>query len=370
MSKELVSALVQLGAERGIDRESVLLAAEPDGEALTDDQVIGFCFLLIIAGNETTTKLIGNTLLALQRHPVERAKVVADRGRIPDAVEEALSVNTHESERNGPNRVLERGLEAFGLWVEQLVAELRSRRGHGLEPVCFVDDDPAKHGLDIHGVPVVGAPELMPQLAEKFGVSEVILALPSNSAKRIREVSALAARQGLRVLRRLGYGQPLHRNRIVEAQRAADAVNLIEDVQHRVGLSLLRLNAQGSLHLSEASCDHPRLRSRADVIDQSGQRAHAVRGQPAVDGAFHLRTIAHHHKFLIQKGDDRVLAGDWIGARRAHQCHTAIIFSRESCHGGHGCQQLRLEAATPGGAAILRIQAVLLPVQTLVLNGH
>ena len=29
---------------------------------------------------------------------------------------------------------------------EQLVAELRSRRGHGLEPVCFVDDDPAKHG--------------------------------------------------------------------------------------------------------------------------------------------------------------------------------------------------------------------------------
>jgi len=83
---------------------------------------------------------------------------------------------------------------------EQLVAELRSRRGHGLEPVCFVDDDPAKHGLDIHGVPVVGAPELMPQLAEKFGVSEVILALPSNSAKRIREVSALAARQGLRVL--------------------------------------------------------------------------------------------------------------------------------------------------------------------------
>jgi len=83
---------------------------------------------------------------------------------------------------------------------EQLVAELRSRRGHGLEPVCFVDDDKAKHGLDIHGLPVVGAPERIPQLVEKYGVTEVILALPSNTAKRIREISALATRSGLRVL--------------------------------------------------------------------------------------------------------------------------------------------------------------------------
>jgi FlaA1/EpsC-like NDP-sugar epimerase len=82
---------------------------------------------------------------------------------------------------------------------EQLVAELRSRRGHGLEPVCFVDDDLAKHGLSIHGLPVAGSPEAIPQLVDKFGVTEVILALPSNSAKRIREISAIASRRGLRV---------------------------------------------------------------------------------------------------------------------------------------------------------------------------
>jgi cytochrome P450 len=51
---------------------------------------VGFCFLLIIAGNETTTKLLGNCLLALQRFPSERAKVLADRARLPDAVEETL----------------------------------------------------------------------------------------------------------------------------------------------------------------------------------------------------------------------------------------------------------------------------------------
>lgn len=72
------------------DLTSALLAAEIDGERLTDQDVIGFCFLLIIAGNETTTKLLGNALLALQRFPAERAKLLADHARIPDAIEEVL----------------------------------------------------------------------------------------------------------------------------------------------------------------------------------------------------------------------------------------------------------------------------------------
>jgi FlaA1/EpsC-like NDP-sugar epimerase len=82
----------------------------------------------------------------------------------------------------------------------QLVSELLSRRGHGIEPVCFLDDDAAKHNLHIHGVPVIGAPERMPELAEKYGVTEIILALPATSVRRIREVSALASASNLRVL--------------------------------------------------------------------------------------------------------------------------------------------------------------------------
>jgi cytochrome P450 len=74
----------------GDDFTAALIAAEADGEQLDDLQVVGFCFLLIIAGNETTTKLLGNCLLALQRFPSERAKVLADSTRIPDAVEETL----------------------------------------------------------------------------------------------------------------------------------------------------------------------------------------------------------------------------------------------------------------------------------------
>ncbi len=72
------------------DLAAALVAAEADGEHLRDDQVVGFLFLLIIAGNETTTKLLGNCLMAMQRFPRERAKVLGDAARIPDAIEEIL----------------------------------------------------------------------------------------------------------------------------------------------------------------------------------------------------------------------------------------------------------------------------------------
>jgi cytochrome P450 len=72
------------------DLTTALCMAGAGDDALSDQQVVGFCFLLIIAGNETTTKLLANCLLALQRFPGERAKVANDPGRIPDAVEEIL----------------------------------------------------------------------------------------------------------------------------------------------------------------------------------------------------------------------------------------------------------------------------------------
>ena len=82
----------------------------------------------------------------------------------------------------------------------QLAAGLLSRRGHGIEPACYLDDDLGKHDLRIHGIPVIGAPERMAELGGKYGVTEIILALPTNSVRRIREVSALAGAHNLRVL--------------------------------------------------------------------------------------------------------------------------------------------------------------------------
>ncbi len=65
------------GRRTGIAPDDLTDRAVPAGyrrRALSDQQVVGFCFLLIIAGNETTTKLLANCLLALQQYPSERGQ--------------------------------------------------------------------------------------------------------------------------------------------------------------------------------------------------------------------------------------------------------------------------------------------------------
>jgi cytochrome P450 len=96
---------------RGDDLAEALNAAEIDGDRLGDEQIVGFLFLLIIAGNETTTKLLGNCLLALQRYPSERAKVQADLGKIPAAVEEILR---YEGSTQAMARTLTTDVELHG----------------------------------------------------------------------------------------------------------------------------------------------------------------------------------------------------------------------------------------------------------------
>jgi cytochrome P450 len=67
------------------------IAAEQDGEtALTIREVIQFVMLLLVAGNETTTNLIGNAVTALLDHPDQLRRVAADPSLVPGAIEEAL----------------------------------------------------------------------------------------------------------------------------------------------------------------------------------------------------------------------------------------------------------------------------------------
>ena len=71
-----------------------LAAVDVDGRPLTDDELLGFCLLFVLAGHETTTKLVANAVELLSRHPDARRAVVADPGRIPDALEEVLRFHT------------------------------------------------------------------------------------------------------------------------------------------------------------------------------------------------------------------------------------------------------------------------------------
>ena len=60
------------------------------GEVLEEFEIINFVMLILAAGNETTTNLIGNATNALLSHPEELAKVVADPSLIPGMLEEVL----------------------------------------------------------------------------------------------------------------------------------------------------------------------------------------------------------------------------------------------------------------------------------------
>jgi len=72
------------------DLLSALLDVELDGDRLERRDVVAFGHLMIIAGNETTTKLLGNALYWLGRNPGERKKVREDPALIPRWVEETL----------------------------------------------------------------------------------------------------------------------------------------------------------------------------------------------------------------------------------------------------------------------------------------
>lgn len=74
----------------GDDLLGVLLDASAEGGRLGADDVLGFCYLLLLAGTETTTSALGNAIHALHEHPEERARLAADPRLMDRAVEELL----------------------------------------------------------------------------------------------------------------------------------------------------------------------------------------------------------------------------------------------------------------------------------------
>jgi hypothetical protein len=77
-------------AEPKEDLISGLIAAEEGGQVLSEDEIFATCILLLIAGNETTTNLIGTSMLALFRNP-DQMQLLRDKPTlISSAVEELL----------------------------------------------------------------------------------------------------------------------------------------------------------------------------------------------------------------------------------------------------------------------------------------
>ena len=125
------------------DLTSALIDAEIDGDRLTDEEIVAFLFLMVVAGNETTTKLLANAWYWGWRNPDERAKPFADPTRVADWAEETLRFDTSSQMLL---RVTRRPMELHGTAVAEgervlLLAGSANRDGS-------VFPDPDRYDLD------------------------------------------------------------------------------------------------------------------------------------------------------------------------------------------------------------------------------
>ena len=141
-TRELVAYMDAVVAERrrapGADILTALAAAEEEGDRLSHDELLAFSILLLLAGHETTTNLIGNGLLALAARPELVARLRGDRSLLAPAVEELLR---YDSSVQGVVRFARRRTELRGRTIEQGAALLPMVGAANRDPAQFPDPD-------------------------------------------------------------------------------------------------------------------------------------------------------------------------------------------------------------------------------------
>ncbi|MGQ9477798.1 MAG: polysaccharide biosynthesis protein [Candidatus Bipolaricaulia bacterium] len=97
---------------------------------------------------------------------------------------------------------------------EQLLRSMLQDRRSPYLPLGFVDDDPAKQGLSIHGVRVLGPRRELPRLIRDHNVESLLIAMPSAPSAAIRETVELARQAGLKEVKVLPFLSELFTGRV------------------------------------------------------------------------------------------------------------------------------------------------------------
>jgi FlaA1/EpsC-like NDP-sugar epimerase len=107
----------------------------------------------------------------------------------------AATAATAALDTQGRKKILVVGAGDAG---EMLMREMtRAQHARRYDPVGFVDDNRAKHGERIHGVPVLGPIAKVSELVEKHGVDEVVIAIPSMTGREMRQVVEICQKAGV-----------------------------------------------------------------------------------------------------------------------------------------------------------------------------
>jgi len=125
-------------ARPAADLLSEMIAAEDQGEKLTEDELIATCVLLLVAGHETTVGLISNAILALLRHPAQLALLRADPSLAAGAVEETLR---YDAPVQMTGRVARGGVQVGNVAARDGALVLLLLAAAGRDPEVFRDPD-------------------------------------------------------------------------------------------------------------------------------------------------------------------------------------------------------------------------------------
>jgi cytochrome P450 len=115
-----------------------LMTAEIDGDRLTEEEIIANSIVTMVGGQETTTNLIGNGVLALLRNPDQLEKLKADLSLIPSAIEELLR---YESPSQHTARIAPNDTEMGGKLIRKGQAVIAVMGAGNRDPERFPNPD-------------------------------------------------------------------------------------------------------------------------------------------------------------------------------------------------------------------------------------
>jgi cytochrome P450 len=122
----------------GNDLISRLTQAEDGNARLTEEDILANIILLFVGGYETTANLIGNSLVALARHPEQRDRLLADRSLIPAAARECLR---YDPSVQMAGRIALEDVEVEGMTIRRGQTLLLCLGSASRDPARFPDPD-------------------------------------------------------------------------------------------------------------------------------------------------------------------------------------------------------------------------------------
>ncbi|MCB0207764.1 MAG: polysaccharide biosynthesis protein [Anaerolineae bacterium] len=233
-----------------------------------------------------------------------------------------------------------------------VVKEMRANPQLEMEPIAFVDDDPAKQGIHIQGLPVVGSSQDILQLTYTYNVQRIVIAIPSAPLGRQQEIMALCRKSGLTLyslpgvyellaghktisqlpqvdIQRLLRRQAIETDHSRVATSLAGATVLVTGAGGSIGSELCRqiarcnpakiiLLGHGENSIFEIGLDlrltFPQLITQPAIVDvRDRQRVEAVVKQHRPDIIFHA--AAHKHVPFMQDNTEEALTNNVQGTQ-------------------------------------------------------